>query len=86
MWGLYAGTIWDWAMFIGSIGLFLSLLFLFIRVLPVISIFEMRTLVPVSVEGDGERGKSASPTGETGPAGSEALSPRSDSQQEGTAP
>jgi molybdopterin-containing oxidoreductase family membrane subunit len=33
-------------MFIGSIGLFLSLLFLFIRFLPMISIFEMRTLVP----------------------------------------
>jgi molybdopterin-containing oxidoreductase family membrane subunit len=33
-------------MFIGTIGLFLSLLFLFIRFLPVISIFEMRTLLP----------------------------------------
>jgi molybdopterin-containing oxidoreductase family membrane subunit len=32
-------------MFIGSIGLFLSLIFLFIRFLPMISIFEMRTLV-----------------------------------------
>jgi molybdopterin-containing oxidoreductase family membrane subunit len=30
---------------IGSIGLFLTLLYLFIRYLPVISIFEMRTLV-----------------------------------------
>jgi molybdopterin-containing oxidoreductase family membrane subunit len=45
-WGMYSGTIWDKAMFIGSIGLFLSLLFLFIRFLPMISIFEMRTLVP----------------------------------------
>ena len=45
-WGLYAGTIWDWSTFIGTIGLFLSLLFLFIRFLPMISIFEMRTLVP----------------------------------------
>jgi Ni/Fe-hydrogenase subunit HybB-like protein len=45
-WGLYAGTVWDWSTFIGTIGLFLSLLFIFIRFLPMISIFEMRTLVP----------------------------------------
>jgi molybdopterin-containing oxidoreductase family membrane subunit len=45
-WGMYSGSIWDWATFVGSIGLFLSLLFLFVRFLPMISIFEMRTLVP----------------------------------------
>jgi molybdopterin-containing oxidoreductase family membrane subunit len=45
-WGMYSGTIWDWATYVGTIGLFLSLLFLFIRFLPVISIFEMRTLLP----------------------------------------
>src|SRR5438876_4435507 len=45
-WGMYAGTVWDWATFIGTIGLFLSLVFLFIRFLPMISIFEMRTLLP----------------------------------------
>jgi molybdopterin-containing oxidoreductase family membrane subunit len=45
-WGFYSGTVWDWATFIGTIGLFLTLLFLFIRVLPMISIFEMRTLLP----------------------------------------
>ncbi len=33
-------------MFFGTIGLFLTLLFLFIRFLPMISIFEMRTLLP----------------------------------------
>ena len=44
-WDMYAGTIWDWATFIGTIGLFLALLFLFIRLLPMISIFEMRELV-----------------------------------------
>ncbi len=47
-WGMYAGTKWDWATFIGTIGLFLSLLFLFVRFLPMISIFEMRTIVPKS--------------------------------------
>jgi Ni/Fe-hydrogenase subunit HybB-like protein len=45
-WGIYHGTFWDWATFIGTIGLFMSLLFLFIRFVPMISIFEMRTLVP----------------------------------------
>ncbi len=45
-WGIYHGTIWDWAIFVGTLGLFLSLLFLFVRFVPMISIFEMRTLVP----------------------------------------
>ena len=45
-WGMYSATVWDWATFIGSIGLFLALLFLFVRFLPMISIFEMKTIVP----------------------------------------
>ena len=32
--------------FFGTIGLFMTLFFLFVRVLPMISIFEMRTIVP----------------------------------------
>src|SRR5215510_11208629 len=44
-WGMYSATVWDYAIFVGSIGLFVCLLFLFIRVLPMISIFEMRELV-----------------------------------------
>ena len=44
-WGMYSGTTWDWTMYIGTIGLFFALLFLFIRFLPMISIFEMRELV-----------------------------------------
>jgi len=44
-WGMYYPTIWDWATFIGTIGLFLTLFFLFIRFLPMLSIFEMRGLV-----------------------------------------
>jgi molybdopterin-containing oxidoreductase family membrane subunit len=43
---MFHGTIWDWAMYIGSMGLFLFLLALFIRFLPMISIFEMRTMLP----------------------------------------
>ncbi|HXT22167.1 MAG TPA: NrfD/PsrC family molybdoenzyme membrane anchor subunit [Thermoanaerobaculia bacterium] len=45
-WGIYHGSIWDWGIFVGTIGLFLTLLFLFVRFMPMISIFEMRTLVP----------------------------------------
>ncbi len=45
-WDMYSGTVWDWALFIGTIGLFLSMIFIFIRVLPAISIAEMRALVP----------------------------------------
>jgi molybdopterin-containing oxidoreductase family membrane subunit len=45
-WGRYAPTIWDWSTFVGTIGLFLALLFLFLRFLPMISIFEMRTILP----------------------------------------
>ncbi|HEY4490810.1 MAG TPA: hydrogenase, partial [Acidobacteriota bacterium] len=45
-WGMYYPTVFDWSTFLGTIGLFLALLFLFIRVLPMISIFEMRTLLP----------------------------------------
>ena len=44
-WGMYIPTRWDWATYVGTIGLFLTLLFLFIRFLPVISIYEMRVLV-----------------------------------------
>jgi len=45
-WGLYTGSKGDWGMFLGSMGLFLTLFFLFIRFLPMISIFEMRTMLP----------------------------------------
>jgi molybdopterin-containing oxidoreductase family membrane subunit len=53
-WGVYSGTIWDWATFLGSMGLFLSLFFLFIRFLPMISIFEVRTLLPEAEVRDDE--------------------------------
>ena len=45
-WAMYAPTGWDFSMFLGTIGLFFALLFLFIRFLPIISIFEMRTILP----------------------------------------
>jgi molybdopterin-containing oxidoreductase family membrane subunit len=47
-WDMYAPTRWDWGMFTGTLGLFLSLFFLFVRLLPAISIFEVRMLVPAA--------------------------------------
>jgi Ni/Fe-hydrogenase subunit HybB-like protein len=44
-WSMYHGTFWDYATYYGTIGLFFFLLLIFIRVLPVISIAEMRELV-----------------------------------------
>jgi molybdopterin-containing oxidoreductase family membrane subunit len=43
---MYYPTFWDFSTFFGTIGLFITLMFLFVRVLPMISIFEMRTIVP----------------------------------------
>jgi Ni/Fe-hydrogenase subunit HybB-like protein len=45
-WGMFYPTRWDWATYIGTIGMFLTAMFLFVRILPMISIFEMRTLLP----------------------------------------
>jgi len=45
-WGMYYPTRWDYMTYLGTIGLFLTLFFIFIRLLPAISIFEMRTILP----------------------------------------
>jgi molybdopterin-containing oxidoreductase family membrane subunit len=47
-WGMYQPSFWDWSMYAGTIGFFFALLFLFIRFLPMISIFEMRTILPAA--------------------------------------
>ncbi len=44
-WGEYHPTSIDYAIFVGTIGFFLTLMFLFVRVLPAISIFEMREVL-----------------------------------------
>jgi Ni/Fe-hydrogenase subunit HybB-like protein len=55
-WGVFHPTRWDWATYFGTIGLFLFLFFLFIRLLPMISIFEVRALLPqAKVEEEAER-------------------------------
>jgi molybdopterin-containing oxidoreductase family membrane subunit len=52
-WGMFKPTFWDYSTYFGTIGLFLMLLFLFVRFLPMISIFEMRTILPeAKLEGE----------------------------------
>jgi molybdopterin-containing oxidoreductase family membrane subunit len=45
---MYYPTIWDFMTLFGTIGLFTTLMFLFVRLLPMIAIFEMKTLLPES--------------------------------------
>jgi molybdopterin-containing oxidoreductase family membrane subunit len=45
-WGTYWPTIWDWIIYLGTIGLFMTLIFLFVRVLPMITMFELRVITP----------------------------------------
>jgi molybdopterin-containing oxidoreductase family membrane subunit len=52
-WGMFQPTIWDWLTYIGSIGLFLSLFLLFLRLLPVMSMSELRAMLP-GAHGPGE--------------------------------
>ncbi len=47
-WGMYYPTIWDWIIYIGSIGQFLVLFFLFLRFVPMIAMFELKHLAPLS--------------------------------------
>ena len=44
-WGLFIPTAWDWITLLGSIGFFFFLFLCFLRVLPAISIYEMRKLL-----------------------------------------
>lgn len=44
-WGMYHATFWDYSTLAGTVGLFLSLLFLFLRFLPAISMTEVRRFV-----------------------------------------
>ncbi|HEY3932721.1 MAG TPA: NrfD/PsrC family molybdoenzyme membrane anchor subunit [Verrucomicrobiae bacterium] len=44
-WRMFYPTFWDWATLAGSVGLFLTLIFLFIRFLPMIAISETRKIV-----------------------------------------
>ena len=45
-WDMYYPTRWDFMTYFGTFGLFLTLFFLFMRFVPMIAIFEVRTLLP----------------------------------------
>src|SRR5205085_10251789 len=44
-WGIYVPTLWDWGMFLGTIGFFVMMMFLFVRFIPMINMFEMKELL-----------------------------------------
>jgi len=44
-WDSYTPTFWDWATYLGTIGLFLFPFLIIVRVLPVISIFEIKEVL-----------------------------------------
>jgi molybdopterin-containing oxidoreductase family membrane subunit len=50
-WGFFFPTFWDWAALAGTIGLFLTLFFLFLRFAPIVSIAEVREVI------EGEKSK-----------------------------
>src|SRR5271166_1896348 len=54
-WGRYSATFWDYSTFVGTIGLFVMLIFLFVRALPAIAIAEMRELVAEQAESREEK-------------------------------
>lgn len=43
--GFYSPTLWDFGMFLGTIGLFIFLMFLFVRFLPMINMFEVKEIL-----------------------------------------
>ncbi|MEE2658151.1 MAG: NrfD/PsrC family molybdoenzyme membrane anchor subunit [Candidatus Latescibacterota bacterium] len=45
-WDMYSPTIWDWGLYIGTIGFFLFAFFLFVRGWPLIAIHEIRSVLP----------------------------------------
>jgi len=53
-WGMYYPTKWDWMTYIGTIGMFLTAMWLFVRILPMVSIAELRTLLPEAHVHEGE--------------------------------
>ena len=55
-WDMYTGTRWDWGLYLGTIGFFLCLMFLFVRFVPMIAMFEMKTLLPEAKVEEGSHG------------------------------
>jgi len=45
-WGYFAPTIWDWATYAGTFGLFFTLFLLFVKFLPMVAISEVKGVLP----------------------------------------
>lgn len=45
-WGIYIPTFWDWSLYIGTLGFFIMMMFLFSRLLPIIPMSEMKLIIP----------------------------------------
>lgn len=54
-WGMYYPTFWDIATFVGTIGFFLCCMFIFMRVLPMIPMFEINELLPSPGRNNGHK-------------------------------
>jgi molybdopterin-containing oxidoreductase family membrane subunit len=51
-WGPYHASVWEWTLYAGSIGLFLTPFLLFVRYLPMISAFEVKEALAEAAGGD----------------------------------
>ena len=51
-WAMFYPTFWDIATLAGTVGLFIALMFVFIRLMPMISMFELKLLLPWAHGGD----------------------------------
>ncbi len=60
-WGRYAPTGWDYAALFGSIGVFFTLFLVFLRVLPMMSMAELRELLPPAEGGRAGESMEAAP-------------------------
>ncbi|HEU5011389.1 MAG TPA: NrfD/PsrC family molybdoenzyme membrane anchor subunit [Roseiflexaceae bacterium] len=56
-WGWYTPSFWDWMFYIGTFGIFFTGMFLFIRAMPSIAIFEVRSLFYKYRENRGNSGE-----------------------------
>ncbi len=62
-WGMYHFTFWDYAILIGSFGLFFTLFLLFVRVLPVVAISEVKGVMDPRVARSAPPGLQVAPLG-----------------------
>ena len=45
-WDMYTPTIWDWGLYIGTMGFFMFMMLMFIRFLPIIPMSEIKLILP----------------------------------------